>query len=103
MTRDEAAEDAPVVVPITGELDLHTIAPREAKGAVEAYLEACRERGILDVRIVHGKGTGAMKATVHALLNRTPWVLSFKDAGAPDGGWGATMVVLAPLSEGETP
>lgn len=51
----------PIEMPINGELDLHTFHPREIKTLVPDYLDACKERGILDVRIIHGKGTGATR------------------------------------------
>ena len=59
-------------------------------------LEACRRRGILEVRVVHGKGTGALRETVHAILERLPGVASFRLAGEDRGSWGATLVVLEP-------
>jgi DNA-nicking Smr family endonuclease len=91
-------EDAPVALPIDGTLDLHAFEPREVKTLVPDYLAACRERGILQVRIVHGKGTGALRLTVHALLARLPEVVSFRTASEDGGGWGATLVELRPLS-----
>jgi DNA-nicking Smr family endonuclease len=87
-------ESGPVELPITGELDLHTFRPQDVKEVVPAYLEACRERGILVVRIVHGKGIGHLRRTVHALLSRHPAVESYALAGELFGGWGATMVRL---------
>ncbi len=88
----------PVEIPITGELDLHTFAPRDVKGVVEAYLEACRERGILQVRIIHGKGTGALRNTVHALLAKHPHVASYALGGEGLGEWGATIANLKPIT-----
>ncbi len=85
---------APIELPIDGTLDLHAFAPREVKGVVTDYLDACRERGILEVRIVHGKGTGALRETVHALLARRDDVVSFALAGEGRGEWGATLVRL---------
>jgi len=82
--------------PIDGTLDLHTFHPREVKELLPEYLEACRRRGILEVRIVHGKGTGALRETVHAILERLPGVASFRLAGEDRGSWGATLVVLEP-------
>ena len=65
------------------------------------YLTACREKGILDVRIIHGKGTGMLRETVHALLKRLPEVVSFRLAGQDAGSWGATVVRLAPLDHAQ--
>ncbi|HEX9023399.1 MAG TPA: Smr/MutS family protein [Geobacteraceae bacterium] len=89
-------EGGPVVIPIDGVLDLHTFDPREVKDLVPDYLAACRERGILQVRIIHGKGTGAMRRTVHSILGRLPEVASFSLSGEDGGGWGATIVILKP-------
>lgn len=87
-------EFGPVELPIDGALDLHTFDPSEAKELVTHYLEECRAKGILEVRIIHGKGTGAMRETVHALLASLPFVVSFRLAGENSGGWGATIAVL---------
>ena len=89
-------DDAPVRVPIDGVLDLHTFHPRELPDLLPEYLAACRARGILEVRIIHGKGTGALRRTVHALLGRLPEVASFRPADETGGGWGATLVLLRP-------
>ena len=95
----EPGEAAPVELPITGELDLHPFRPQEIKDLIPEYLAACRERGILQVRIVHGKGIGQLRQTVHAILARLPEVSSFALAGEHYGGWGATMVNLRPLED----
>jgi DNA-nicking Smr family endonuclease len=91
---NDADDSEPVRIPITGELDLHTFAPRETAQVVTAYLEACHERQILTVRIVHGKGTGTLRETVHALLRRSPLVASFRLGDETTGSWGATLVTL---------
>jgi DNA-nicking Smr family endonuclease len=88
----------PVELPIDGTLDLHTFHPREVKDLLPHYLRVSRERGILQVRVIHGKGTGALRETVHSLLSRLPEVSSFRLAGEDGGGWGATLVILKPLS-----
>ena len=84
----------PIQLPIDGVLDLHTFQPREIKDLLPAYLSACQERGILRVRIIHGKGIGNLRRTVHALLSRLPLVESFSLAGEHFGGWGATIATL---------
>ena len=90
-------EDAPLELPIDGVLDLHTFQPGEVRDLVPDYLAACRERDILEVRIIHGKGTGALRRTVHAILARLPEVAAFALAMEEAGGWGATMVTLQAL------
>ncbi len=86
----------PIDLPIDGVLDLHTFAPREVKDLVPDYLATCRERGILEVRIIHGKGIGNLRRTVHAILARHPHVFSFTLDYPEFGGWGATIVRLKP-------
>jgi DNA-nicking Smr family endonuclease len=85
-----------IELPIDGVLDLHTFRPKEVKDLLPDYLEECRKRGILDVRIIHGKGTGVLQRRVHAILGRLPEVRSFRLAGEDAGGWGATLVRLNP-------
>jgi dsDNA-specific endonuclease/ATPase MutS2 len=92
----DPAADPPIDLPIDGTLDLHAFDPREVKLLIPDYLAACRARGILSVRIVHGKGTGALRQTVHSLLGRLPEVASFRTASEDAGGWGATLVELRP-------
>jgi DNA-nicking Smr family endonuclease len=95
-----AMDDSPIALPIDGTLDLHAFLPSEVGSLVPEYLAACRSRGILQVRIVHGKGTGALRRTVHALLSRLPEVQSFRTASEDGGGWGATLVHLRPPAPG---
>lgn len=87
-------EQEPVSLPIDGELDLHTFQPADIKYLVPDYLEECRKRGILEVRIIHGKGTGTLRRTVHAVLERISYVKAFKLADQTRGSWGATIVTL---------
>jgi DNA-nicking Smr family endonuclease len=86
----------PVEMPIDGVLDLHTFPPREIKEVVLAYLDACQQKGILEVRIIHGKGIGNLQRTVHALLKKHSEVISFVTASQLYGGAGATIVKLRP-------
>lgn len=99
---DEEFFNEPVPIPIDGALDLHSIPPRDVKEVVLEYLEACREKGILRVRIIHGKGIGNLRRTVHSILEKHPDVESFSLGGQHFGEWGATIVFLrAPASGGQ--
>jgi hypothetical protein len=84
----------PIKIPIDGTLDLHTFRADGVKDLVAEYLRACLVGGILQVRIIHGKGSGTLRETVHSVLRRMPEVASFALAGEDAGGWGATIVVL---------
>ena len=93
--------DEPIEVPITGDLDLHAFAPRDIPSVVEEYLHACQERGILRVRLAHGRGRGVQRAVVRRLLARLPCVRAFREAAPASGGWGATLVELLPPPDGD--
>ncbi len=83
----------PVEIPVDGVLDLHAFAPKDAASVVDEYLWACRQKGVLDVRIIHGKGKGVLRRTVHARLLKHPDVIRYQlDDGS--SGWGATVVRL---------
>jgi DNA-nicking Smr family endonuclease len=94
MMPDDPGADEPVEVPITGELDLHTFRPADLGELIPAYLGECRARGLRQVRIIHGKGTGTLRTTVHTLLSRSPLVASFRLGDETTGSWGATLVTL---------
>lgn len=90
---DPDSADA-VEIPITGELDLHSFAPRDVVAVVGDYLDECGRRGLRTVRLVHGRGKGVRRAEVRRLLEGRADVLSFEDAPPISGGWGATLVLL---------
>ena len=91
----------PVVVEFSDVIDLHSIPPSMVRTVVEEYLEEARVRRVKWVRIIHGKGVGVQREIVRAILKRSPFVLEFKDAPPEAGGWGATLVTLAPGQESE--
>lgn len=82
-----------IEIPIDGVLDLHTFAPRDVASVMDEYLWACMQKGILDVRIIHGKGKGVLRRTVHARLQKHPDVVQYQLDDGPSG-WGATLVKL---------
>lgn len=95
-------EGEPVALPITGELDLHTFRPSDLGDLLPDYLEECRKAGIFRVRVIHGKGSGALREGVHRLLERLDGIAAVEwPASAATGGWGATWVGLKVDSAGE--
>ena len=88
------AENDPVEYPIDGTLDLHQFSPKETREVVAEYIEACLERGILSLRIVHGKGIGVQREIVRSLLKSHPRVKAIRQEGGSGGSWGATVVDL---------
>lgn len=87
-------DDEPIRIPVTGVFDLHSVPPRDARAVVEEYLAEAHRMGLKALRIIHGRGIGAQREMVRAVLARTPFVLSYGDAPAEAGGWGATVVTL---------
>ena len=84
----------PVRIPIDGNLDLHLFNPREVPDLLDDYFEECIRSGLLEVRVIHGKGSGVLKKRVRSLLAKHPRVASFREAPPDAGGWGATLVTL---------
>ena len=80
-------------LPINGVLDLHTFRPEDLGSLIPEYIRACREKEIYQVRIIHGKGTGNLRRSVHALLGRNDNVENYQLAG-DRSSWGATLVEL---------
>jgi dsDNA-specific endonuclease/ATPase MutS2 len=93
--------DEPVKIPIEGILDLHTFSPSEIDELIPDYLQLCLEKNIFRVRIIHGKGTGALRRSVHAILKKLPFVSKYQVASEDEGGWGASIVYLAKKGAGK--
>ncbi len=83
----------PVELPIDGILDLHLFSPKELGGLIPDYIEACLEKEIYSIRIIHGKGKGVLRRTVHSLLDKNEFVVSYRLAD-DRSSWGATLVEL---------
>ena len=84
----------PVRVPIEDSIDLHPFAPKDIPSVVESYLEAAREAGFEEVRVIHGRGKGVQKERVRQVLARSEHVAHFEEATPDRGGFGATVVRL---------
>ena len=91
---DDELEREPFAIPITDVFDLHSVPPRDVEAVVEEYLSEAHRLGLTAIRIVHGKGIGVQRQIVRSVLGRTPFVVSFRDAPAEAGGWGATIATL---------
>ena len=87
-------EDQPVRIPITDVFDLHSVPDADVRAIVEEYLIEARSRGFHSLRVIHGRGIGVRREMVRAILARTEFVESYRDAPAEAGGWGATLVNL---------
>ena len=81
-------------LPIDGTLDLHTFHPKDVKDLVPHYIELCREKGIYEVRIIHGKGTGTLRRIVQSILSKHPAVADFGTPDQSGGSWGSTIATL---------
>ena len=78
----------------TGELDLRGSRAEEALLRVEQFLDTALRDGLSSVRIIHGKGTGALRQAVRELLTNHPLAKSFGPETSDRGGDGATVVEL---------
>jgi DNA-nicking Smr family endonuclease len=85
-------DDDAVRVPIEDAIDLHSFAPRDIASVVEDYLEAARDAGLTEVRLIHGRGKGVQRADIQRRLRGHPLVEQFWDA--PESHLGATIVRL---------
>jgi DNA-nicking Smr family endonuclease len=94
---DEYVDDyAPITIEINGILDLHHFSPKDLKTLIPDYLEECRKKGIMEIKIIHGKGIGNIRRSVHSLLARNSLVLDYRQAELHSGSWGATIVRITP-------
>ena len=94
----DAGPDPDYTLEIGDELDLHGVPPAEVEPLVVAFVEHARQRGTRRVKVIHGKGTGRLRARVHAILTAHPDVERFEDGLAGGSAWGATIVHVAPPS-----
>jgi len=76
------------------ELDLRGQRVEEALPQLDKYLDDAFLAGLPFVRIVHGKGTGALRQTVRQQLRNHPLVKSFRSGEDGEGGTGVTVAYL---------
>ena len=91
---DEGPPSEPLVLEITDAIDLHHFHPSELIDVVDAYLDAALERGLTEVRLIHGRGKGVQRARVRRFLSEDARVERFEEAPPGRGGWGATLAFL---------
>ena len=80
--------EKPVELPITDTLDLHPFRPNEIRDVVNEYLQAARDKGFRQLRLIHGKGERwvmalGQAATLAGLL-LMPWVVETRGRALPD-------------------
>ena len=85
--------DEPFHLPIDGTLDLHAFRPQDVRSVVEDYLAAAHAEGLVEIRVIHGRGKGIQRGIVQAALEASPLVARFWDD--EDSHLGATIVRLA--------
>ena len=84
----------PPPAPVAIELDLRGYRAAEVEEMLDRYLENAYRSGLPFVRIIHGKGTGALRQVVRDLLNAHPAVAKHELAPPEQGGDGATVATL---------
>ena len=90
----DSLENEAVEFEITDVLDLHTFPPGEVKELVIDYLDLAYEKGIRELRIIHGKGRGVQRRIVRAILDRDTRVTRYGEPPGNHGGWGATWIQM---------
>lgn len=91
---DDNGEEYEVRIVIDGTLDLHNFKPSDIGSLIPEYFLECQKRGIYQVRIIHGKGSGNLRRGVHAVLDKNKMVVKYTLADETSGSWGATLVEL---------
>jgi len=79
-------------IPIEAQLDLHPFAPRDIPSVVDEYIRVAHERGLREVRLIHGRGKGVQRGIVQHTLEKHPLVEEFWDAA--ETHLGATVARL---------
>jgi DNA mismatch repair protein MutS2 len=79
---------------ISPELNLLGMTTDQAINELDKYLDDARMSHLSSVRIVHGKGTGALRKAVHNYLRKQKWIKSYRLGDFGEGDAGVTIVQL---------
>ena len=79
---------------VSGELDIHGLRAAEAADEVRKYLDNAVLAGLPSVRILHGRGTGALRQIVHEALQEYPYIANYQYAPFDEGGEGVTVATF---------
>jgi DNA-nicking Smr family endonuclease len=93
----------PHKIPIESSLDLHAFAPRDIPSVVDEYIRAAHERGLKEVRLIHGRGKGVQRGIVQATLEKHALVEEFWDAAESHLGATIAVIVSTPNAQLPTP
>jgi DNA mismatch repair protein MutS2 len=100
-TDQQPLADAPTTwadmpdVHVPTEIDLRGMRPDEAEGAVLSALDAAVSADLKSLRIIHGKGTGALRERVQEMLKKDTRVRQFRLGAWNEGGAGVTLAEFA--------
>ncbi|MGB6371732.1 MAG: Smr/MutS family protein, partial [Atribacterota bacterium] len=76
------------------EISIRQLTIEEARPALEKYLDDAYLLGVSPVYIIHGKGKGILRDEVKKILDKVPYIKSFRPGGAREGGIGITVAYL---------
>ncbi|MBR3459661.1 MAG: endonuclease MutS2 [Clostridia bacterium] len=76
------------------ELDIRGMMVEDAKPVVDRYIYDCKRQGLSEVSIIHGKGTGALRAGIQTFLRTHPHVKSFRNGNYGEGDFGVTVITI---------
>ncbi len=79
---------------VKSEIDLRGMVLEEAEAAVDKFLDECSMAGLNTVSIIHGKGTGALRAGIQIMLRKHPHIKSFRLGRYGEGENGVTIAEL---------
>ena len=91
---DKERSQTPLTKTVESELRLRRLTVEEALWQLDRYLYDAFMAGLFTVRIVHGKGTGALRFAIDESLAKHPLVKSYRLGGRGEGGYGVTVVGL---------